>query len=167
MSELVFAAEQIEDASHYDWGAQQADVSSSNTATQTKPVPERVWATYMPRPSAGQGQWPRAVVDHGPPRTLQARLSVAQNSTSHSETGQMKPGNRQLGGMTGQKQTEHICGCGKVSHIQANCPIKKARSCVAAAVCIQKAVDTGTTGDVAPADDAQEGETPPEGKDTE
>ena len=58
---------------------------------------------------------------------------------------------------------EHICfGCGKAGHIQINCPFKKAKSCVAAAACIQKGVDTGTTGNVAPADNAQEGETPPE-----
>ena len=80
----------------------------------------------------------------------------------------MKPGNSQPGGTTGQKQTEHVCfGCGKVGHIQANCPFKKAKSCAAAAVCIQKEVDTGTTGNVAPTDDAQEGETPPEDEDAE
>ena len=58
-------------------------------------------------------------------------------------------------------------GCGKTSHIQVNCPDKKAKSCAAAAMCIQKEVDTGTAGNVAPMDDAQEGETPPEDEDTE
>ena len=63
---------------------------------------------------------------------------------------------------------EHICfGCGKAGHIQINCPHKKAKSRAAAAACIQKEVDTGTTGNIAPADDSQEGETPPEDEDTE
>ena len=63
---------------------------------------------------------------------------------------------------------EHVCfGCGKPGHIQINCPQKKAKSCAAAAVRIQKEADTGTTGNVAPADEAQEGETPPEDDDAE
>ena len=70
--------------------------------------------------------------------------------------------------MTGQKQTEHICfGCGKIGHIQINCPHRKAKSCAAAAARIQKEADMGTTGNVTPADDAQEGETPPEDEDAE
>ena len=67
MFELVFAAEQIEDASHYNWGVRQTDTLSSNTATQTKPAPKRARATYTPRPYIPQGQQPRAAVDHGPP----------------------------------------------------------------------------------------------------
>ena len=64
---------------------------------------------------------------------------------------------------------EHICfGCGKVGHIQINCPYKKAKSHAAAAARIQtKEVDTGMTGNVTPADDAQEGETLPEDEDAE
>ena len=70
--------------------------------------------------------------------------------------------------MTGQKQAEHICfGCGKAGHIQINCPYKKAKSHAAAAVRIQKEADTGMTRDIAPTDDAQEGETPPEDEDAE
>ena len=61
MSELIFAAEQIEDTSHYNWWVPQVDVSSSNTAAQTKPVPPRAWATYTPWPYIVQGQRPRAV----------------------------------------------------------------------------------------------------------
>ena len=34
-------------------------------------------------------------------------------------------------------------------------------------ICIQKEVDTGTTGNIAPTDDAQQGETPPEDEDAE
>ena len=63
---------------------------------------------------------------------------------------------------------EHICfGCGKAGHIQINCPHKKAKSHTAAAAHIQKEADTGTTGNITPADDAQEGETPPEDEDAE
>ena len=63
---------------------------------------------------------------------------------------------------------EHVCfGCGKVGHIQANCPDKKAKSHTEAAAHIQKEVDTGKKGDVAPVEDTQEGETPPEDEDTE
>ena len=63
---------------------------------------------------------------------------------------------------------EHVCfGCGKVGHIQINCPYKKAKPHAAAAACIQKEVDMGMTGNVTPADDAQEGETPPEDEDAE
>ena len=63
---------------------------------------------------------------------------------------------------------EHICfGCGKAGHIQINCPYKKAKSHAAAAVHIQTEVDTGMTGNIAPTDDAQEGETPPEDEDAE
>ena len=70
--------------------------------------------------------------------------------------------------MTGQKQMEHVCfGCGKIGHIQINCPHRKAKSHAAAAAHIQKEADTGTTGNVAPADDTQEGETPPEDEDAE
>ena len=58
---------------------------------------------------------------------------------------------------------EHVCfGCGKAGHIQINCPQKKAKSRAAAAARIQKEADTGTTGNIAPTDEAQEGETPPE-----
>ena len=112
-----------------------------------------------------QGQRPRAAVDHGPPRTPQARPSVAPNSVSHLEPGQTKPGNSWLGGTTGQKQAEHVCfGCGKVGHIQINCPYKKAKPRTAAAACIQQEENSGTTRDVAPVD-AQEGENPPEDED--
>ena len=70
--------------------------------------------------------------------------------------------------MTGQKQMEPICfGCGKIGHIQANCPDKKAKPHAAAAARIQKEAEMGMTGNVAPVDDAQEGETPPEDEDTE
>ena len=70
--------------------------------------------------------------------------------------------------MTGQRQTEHVCfGCGKVGHIQINCPYKKAKPRAAAAARIQKEVDMGMTGNVTPTDDAQEGETPPEDEDAE
>ena len=108
-------------------------------------------------------------MDHGPLNTTgEAGPSVAPNGASHSEAGQTKPGGSQPGGTTGQKQMEHICfGCGQAGHIQANCPNKKARSHAAAAVRIQKEVDTGTTGNIAPTDDTQEGETPPEDEDTE
>ena len=145
------------------------DASSSNTVAQMKPAPERAWATYTPQLYVVQGQQLRAAADHSPPRTPQAKPSVAPNGTSCSEAGQTKPGSSQLGGMIGQKQTEHICfGCGKVGHIQINCPYKKAKShAAAAAVHIQKEVDMGMTGDVTPTDDAQEGETPPEDEDTE
>ena len=133
-----------------------------------KPAPKRAWETYTPQLYAPQGQWPRAVVDHGPPQMPQARPSVALNSASHSESGQTKPGNSQTGGTTGQKQAEHICfGCGKVGHIQINCPYKKAKPRAAAAAHIQQKENSGTTCDVAPADDAQEGENPPEDEDTE
>ena len=68
--------------------------------------------------------------------------------------------------MTDQRQTEHVCfGCGKAGHIQINCPFKKAKSRTAAAVHMQKEADMGTTGNVAPTDDPQEGETPPEDED--
>ena len=61
---------------------------------------------------------------------------------------------------------EHVCfGCGKIGHIQINCPYRKAKSRAAAAAHIQKEADTGMTGNIAPADDAQEGETPPEEED--
>ena len=100
MSELVFAAEQIEDVSCYDWGVRRMDALSSNTAAQMKPAPKRAWATYTPWPYAPQGQWPRAVANHGPLQTPQARPSVALNSASHPETGQTKPENSQPGGMT-------------------------------------------------------------------
>ena len=93
MSELVFVAEQIEDVSHYNWGVRLVDTSSSNSAAQMKPVPERAQATYMPRLYVAQGQRPRAAVDHGPLQTPQARPSVALNSMSCSENGQTKPGN--------------------------------------------------------------------------
>ena len=57
--------------------------------------------------------------------------------------------------MTGQKQREHVgFGCGKVGHIQANCPDKNAKPQAAAAVHIQKEVDMGTTVDITPTDDA-------------
>ena len=119
MSELVLAAEQEEDASWYDQVPRQTEASSGNAATQTRPAPERAWATYMPRPYAYQGQWPRAAADHGPPRTHQAKLPVAPNGASRPETGWTKPGSSRLGGTTGQIQAEHICfGCGKVGHIQ-------------------------------------------------
>ena len=63
---------------------------------------------------------------------------------------------------------EHVCfGCGKIGHIQINCHYKKAKSHAAAAACIQKEADMGTTGNITPADDAQEGETPPEEEDAE
>ena len=48
-----------------------------------------------------------------------------------------------------------------------NCPQKKAKSRAAAAARIQKEADTGMTGNVAPVDEAQEGETPPEDDDAE
>ena len=68
--------------------------------------------------------------------------------------------------MTGQKQAEHVCfGCGKVGHIQINFPYKKAKPCAAAAARIQQEENSGTTHDVAPTDDTQEGENPPEGED--
>ena len=119
-------------------------------------MPKRAWATHTPQLDVGQGQQLMAMADHGPPRTCMSR----------SETGQTKPGNSWLGGTTGQKQTEHVCfGCGKVGHIQANCPYKKAKLHATAAVRIQKEVDTGMTGNIAPADDTQEGETPPEDED--
>ena len=125
MSELVFAAEQIEDTLHYDWGTQQVDTLSSNIAAQTKLVPERAQATYMPWPYVVQGQWPRAAVDHGPPQTPQVKLSVAPNSASCSETGWTKPGNSWLVGMTGQKQMEHVCfGCGKKSSWMNDSPAR-------------------------------------------
>ena len=131
-----------------------------------KPAPERARATYTSQPYVGQGQWLRAAVDHGPPRTPQAKPSVALNGTSCLEAGWTKPGNSQPGGTTGQKQVEHVCfGCGKVSHIQMNCPYKKAKSHAAAAVHIQQEEDTGMTCNVTPTDDAQEGETPPEDED--
>ena len=98
----------------------------------------------------------------------QAKQSVALNGASHLEAGRTKPGSSQPGGTTGQKQMEHICfGCGKPGHIQINCPQKKAKSRVAAAVRIQKEADTGMTDNVAPADEAQEGKTPPEDDDAE
>ena len=55
--------------------------------------------------------------------------------------------------------------CGKAGHIQINCPQKKAKSHTAAAAHIQKEADMGMTGNVAPTDEAQEGETPPEDDD--
>ena len=138
------------------------DALSGNTAAQTRPVPERAWATYTPQPYAYQGQ------RHGPPRTQHVKPPVAPNSVSHPETGQTKPGSSWPGGTTGQRQMEHVCfGCGKVGHIQINCPYKKAKPCAAAAARIQKEADTGTTGNVTPTDDAQEGETPPEDEDAE
>ena len=113
-----------------------------------KPAPEKAQATYMPQLYVGQGQRPRAVADHGPPQTPQARPSVALNGMSHSEAGQTKPGGSRLGGTPGQKQTEHICfGYGHVGHIHTN---KKARSRAAAAARIQKEVDMGMTGNVTP-----------------
>ena len=100
------------------------------------------------------------------PLSFPTRQSVAPNGVSHPEAGQTKPGSSRPGGTTGHKQMEHVCfGCGKASHIQINCPQKKAKSCAAAAARIQKEADTGTTGNVAPADEAQEGETPPEDDD--
>ena len=108
------------------------------------------------------------MADHGSPQTQQAKPPVALNSASHPETGQIKPWSSQPGGMTGLRQTEHVCfGCGRVGHIQKNCPYKKAKPRAAAAVHIQKEVDTGTTGNIAPTDDTQEGETPPEDEDAE
>ena len=92
MSELIFAAEQIEDALHYDWGVQRTDALSSNATAQMKPTHKRAQATYTPQPYAGQGQRPRAAVDHGPLQTPQVRLSVTLNGASCSETGQTKPG---------------------------------------------------------------------------
>ena len=98
----------------------------------------------------------------------QAKPSVAPNGVSHLATGQTKSGSSRPEGTTGQRQTEHVCfGCGKAGHIQINCPNKKAKSRTAAAARIQKEVDTGMTGNVAPADDTQEGETPPEDEDSE
>ena len=123
---------------------------------------------YNPRPYTYQGQRPRTAADQGPPRMQQARQSVAPNGASCPETGRTKPGSSRPGGTTGQKQMEHVCfGCGKAGHIQINCPQKKAKSRAAAVVHIQTEVDTGTTGDVTPADDAQEGEAPPEDEDAE
>jgi gag-polyprotein putative aspartyl protease len=168
MSELVLAAEQEEDASRYDQVPRRTDASSGNAVTQTRPAPERARATYAPRPYAYQGQRPRAAVDHGPPRTQQAKPSVAPNGANRPETGRPKPGSSRPKGTTGQRQAEHVCfGCGEVGHIQINCPHKKAKSRAAAAARIQKEVDTGTTDDVAPADEAQEGENPPEDEDAE
>ena len=104
----------------------------------------------------------RAMADHGPPQMQQVKLPVAPNGVSRPETGRIKPGSSWPGGTTGQRQIEHVCfGCGKVGHIQINCPYKKAKPHAAAAVRIQKEVDTGMTGNVAPMDDTQEGETPP------
>ena len=142
------------------------DASSSNTAAQTRPAPERAWAAYMPQLYAYQGQWPRTMADHGLPQMQQVKPPVALNGMSRLETGRIKPGSSRPRGMTGQRQTEHVCfGCGRVGHIQINCPYKKAKPCAAAAAHIQKEVDTGTTGNVAPMDDAQEGKTPPEDED--
>ena len=144
------------------------DTLSSNTAAQTKPVPERAQATYTPRPYTPQGQRPRAAVDHGPPRTPQVRPSVVPNGMSRLEPGRTKPGNSWPGGTTGQKQVEHVCfGCGKVGHIQINCPYKKAKPHTAAAAHIQQEENSGMTRDVAPTADAQEEKTPPEDEDAE
>ena len=131
-------------------------------------MPERARTAYNPRPYAYQGQRPRTVADQGPPRMQQARQSVAPNGASRPEAGRTKPGSSRPGGMTGQKQMEHVCfGCGKPGHIQINCPQKKAKSWATAAARIQKEADTGMTGNIAPADEAQEGETPPEDDNTE
>ena len=62
MSELILAAEQEEDDNQ---APRQTDALSSNNTAQT--MPERAQATYTPWPYVYQGQWPRAVVDHGPP----------------------------------------------------------------------------------------------------
>ena len=98
----------------------------------------------------------------------QARPSVALNGMSHSEPGRTKPGNSRPGGTTGQKQAEHVCfGCGKVGHIQINCPYKKAKPHAAAAAYIQQEENSGMTHDIAPADDTQEGENPHEDEDAE
>ena len=60
-----------------------------------------------------------------------------------------------------ETSAEHVCfGYGKVGHIQINCPYKKAKPRAAAAAHIQQEGDIGTTCNVTPADDAQEGETP-------
>ena len=94
--------------------------------------------------------------------------AVCGTERSRSEPGRKKPGNSWPGGMTGQKQAEHICfECGKVGHIQINCLYKKAKPCIAAAARIQQEENSGTTCDVTPTDDTQEGENPPEDEDTE
>ena len=70
MSELVFAAEQIEDTMHYEMNAQQVEALNSSCAAQTRSVPMRACPNLIPRLHPVQGPWLREMEDSG----LLARL---------------------------------------------------------------------------------------------